>query len=156
MKKNRNLRDGENAFIWLMLALSLFVFITAYKISGFSSISSPGTFPMASAAVMMITCIILLVNNRQAFKPEATDLKEALKRTARDIFFPKFLIYTVIITLYMLAIQQIHFLPSSLVFLLISIVYLKGATPLKAVVISVGTLGGIYVVFHYLFRVVLP
>jgi putative tricarboxylic transport membrane protein len=156
MRNDRKLRNGENAFIWLMLAFSLFVLIMAYNISGFSSISSPGTFPMAVAAVMVVSTLILLINNRRARKPEAAGLKEELGRAAKDVFFPVFLIYTAIIIGYMIAIQPLHFLPSSLAFLLVSIIFLKGASPLKAILISVGTLGGIYLIFHYLFRVVLP
>ena len=156
MKKKRTIRDGENLFTWLILVFSLFVLFSAYKISGFSSISSPGTFPMASSAIMVLTSIILLIGNRDAAKPESPDFITEIRRAAKDVFNPAFLIYTALIIAYMVALEPFHFLSSSLVFLLISIIFLKGARPLKAVFISVGTLGGIYVVFHCLFRVVLP
>jgi putative tricarboxylic transport membrane protein len=156
MEKKRKLQDGEGIFTWLLLFFSLFVLITAYTISGFSSISSPGTFPMFSGSVMVVTIIFLLVNNRKAEKPEADSIKEELRRAGTNVFTPVFLIYTAIIFIYMVVIQPLHFIPSSFAFLLISIIYLKGSTPLKATIISVITLAGIYFLFHFLFRVVLP
>ena len=111
---------------------------------------------MASAATMVITTIIMLIGNRNAQKPEAGDLAKELRMAAKDVFNPVFLIYTAIIIGYMIVIEPLHFLPSSLAFLLVSIIFLKGASPLKAVFISIGTLGGIYLIFHCLFKVVLP
>jgi hypothetical protein len=35
-------------------------------------------------------------------------------------------------------------------------IYLKGGTVLKSIIISVATLGFIYIMFQYFFRVVLP
>lgn len=156
MKKTRKLQDGEGVFTWFLLLISLFVLITAYTISGFSSISSPGTFPMVSGSVMVLTIIILLVGNRKAEKPEVETVKEELRRAGANIFTPVFLIYTVVIIAYMVLIQPLHFLPSSFAFLLISMIYLKGSTPLKSAVISVVTLAVVYFLFHFLFRVVLP
>lgn len=156
MKKNRKLRDGENAFTWLLLSFSLAVLIMACCISGFASISSPGMFPMAAAAVMVISTVILLIGNRKAEKPVAKDLKEELRRAAKEVFSSVFLIYTAIVIGYMIIIQPLHFLPSSFGFLLVSMIYLKGSTAVKSLIISIATLGGIYFVFHYLFRVVLP
>lgn len=156
MKERRTLHLGETAFTWLMLAFSLFVLVQAYRISGFSSVSSPGMFPMLAAAAMVISLVLLLLDNRQAKKPDAHDLKDELWRAAQNIFLPEILIYSGIIVLYMILIEPLHFLPSSFLFLAGSMMYLKGSTPVKALFISVGTLGGIYLIFRTLFRVILP
>jgi len=76
MKEIRKLRAGENLFAWLMMALSLFVLIQAYLISGFSSISSAGMFPMVAAAIMVVAMALILVNNRKLAKPDADGLKD--------------------------------------------------------------------------------
>lgn len=156
MKKIKKLRDGENVFTCLLMAFCLFVLIMAYRISGFSSISSPGTFPMVSATVMVVTLLFLLIGNRKAQKPVAKNLKEEISRAARNVFSPVFLLYTAIILVYMIALEPLHFLPCSLAFLLVSIILLKGSRPVKALFISVGTIVGIYLIFQTLFRVVLP
>ncbi|MEX1329355.1 MAG: tripartite tricarboxylate transporter TctB family protein [Desulfobacterales bacterium] len=156
MKETRKLRAGENAFAWLMMALSLFVLIQAYLISGFSSISSAGTFPMVAAAIMVVAMALTLLNNRKLAKPDADGLKDELRRTAKQVLPKVFLVYTGIIIGYMLLIQPLHFLPSSFAFLLVSMIYLKGSTVIKSLIISTLTLACIYIVFQYFFRVVLP
>ena len=156
MREKRKLHAAENVFTLLMLIFSVIVLVLAYQISGFSSISSPGMFPMLAAVVMVISLIFLLLDNRKAEKPNINGLKEELHKAAKDIFNPVFLVYTGIIIIYMFIMEPLHFLPSSFVFLLGSMIYLKGSTPLKSLFISLGTLGGIYLIFHYLFRVVLP
>ena len=156
MKETHKLHAGENLFSWALLAFSIFVLILAYRISGFSSISSPGMFPMVAASVMVISIAMVLLGNRKAEKPHTGGLKTELRLAATEIFTPQFLIYTAIIIVYMLIIQPLHFLPSSFAFLLTSMIYLKGSTPVKSLLISAATLGGIYLIFHYLFLVVLP
>lgn len=156
MKTTRKLQAGENLFTWMLLLLSLFGLVCAYLISGFKSVSSPGTFPMIATAVMVVSIVMVMLDNRKAQKPAAESLKAELRRAATEIFPPVFLVYTGIVIAYMLIMQPLHFLPSSFAFLLVSMIYLKGSPPLKAVLISACTLGGIYLIFHFLFRVVLP
>jgi putative tricarboxylic transport membrane protein len=156
MNKSRKLRAGENFFAWLLLIFSLFVFFQAFGISGFSSISSPGTFPMGAAVVMILSMAIILLNNRRREKPEAESFKEEIRLAAANVLPRIFLLYTAIIIAYMFLIEPLRFLPSSFAFLLVSMIYLKGSRPLKALLIATGTMAGIYVVFQYVFRVVLP
>ena len=156
MKEIRKLRAGENLFAWLMMALSLFVLIQAYLISGFSSISSAGTFPMVAAAIMVVAMALILLNNRKLAKPDADGLKDELRQAAKQVLPKVFLVYTGIIIGYMILIRPLHFLPSSFAFLLVSMIYLKGSTVIKSLIISILTLACIYIVFQYFFRVVLP
>lgn len=156
MKNKRKLEAGETAFTWMMLMFSIFVLIMAYRISGLSSVSSPGAFPMLAAVIMVGSIVVLLLDNRKATKPDSDGVVEELRMAAQDIFHPVFLIYTAIIILYMILLQPLHFIPSSFCFLLGSIILLKGSTPVKSLLITVVLLASIYVIFHYLFRVVLP
>jgi putative tricarboxylic transport membrane protein len=156
MNKKHKRVAGELYFAGFLLAFSIFVLVCAYRISGFSSVSSPGTFPMIAAAVMVITITIVLFQNRRSEAPDVGSNWEELKQAAKTIFFPTFLIYTAIIILYMILLQPLHFMPASFLFLLVSIIYLKGAPPLTALFITGVTLAGIYLIFHYLFLVVLP
>ncbi|RJQ50569.1 MAG: tripartite tricarboxylate transporter TctB family protein [Desulfobacteraceae bacterium] len=156
MKNQKTLQHGERFFAWVLLALSLLVLLLSYRISGFKSVSSPGAFPMAAAAVMAAAMVSIVIGNRKVKKPTSEGLKEELRLAARDIFFPTFLIYTGIIVAYMVLIEPLQFVPGSFAFLAVSMVYLKGSSPLKSVIISAGTMALIYLIFSYLFRVVLP
>ena len=156
MKKERKLRAGENVFGWLMMALSLFVLVQAFLISGFSSISSAGTFPMLASAVMVIAVVSMLLDNRKLKKPDTGGFKNELQQASKQVFPKVFLVYTIIVIGYIILIKPLHFLPSSFVFLLLSMIYLKGSSALKSLLISTVTLGCIYIMFQYFFRVVLP
>ena len=156
MKDDRQLRAGENAFSWLLLLLSLFVLVQAYLISGFSSLSSAGTFPMGASAVMVIAMIFILLNNRKLKRIVTGGLNNELSQAVALVLPNIFLIYSIIVIVYMILIEPLHFLPSSFAFLLVSMIYLKGGTALKSLLISTATLGFIYVIFQFFFRVVLP
>ena len=156
MSDNRKLRAGENFFAWMMLALSGFILVQAYMISGFSGIDSAGTFPMGAAAIMVVSMVMVLLKNRNLEKPEADGFKAELHVAAQEVLPKVFLVYAGIIIGYMVLIKPLHFLPSSFAFLLISMIYLKGSNILKSSIISTVMLASIYIIFQYFFRVVLP
>jgi putative tricarboxylic transport membrane protein len=154
--KTRRLRPGENLFCVLMLLLSLSILLLAYRISGFASLSSPGAFPMAAGLVMVISMGLVLLGHRRLDKPSVSGFKEEVQVAARRVLPLKFLIYAGIILAYMLLLQPLHFLPSSFLFLVVSMMALRGSGLVKSLLISAGTLAVIYLIFQFLFRVVLP
>ena len=54
-------RPGELAFAVALLAFSLWLFAEAYKISGFSGLSTPGVFPMLASGLMIASSLAILV-----------------------------------------------------------------------------------------------
>ena len=54
-------RPGELVFNAVLLIFSLFMFWHAYRIAGFSSLSSAGAFPMAMSALMAVTSSTVLL-----------------------------------------------------------------------------------------------
>ncbi len=58
----RHRMPGETVFVSALLMLSLFLFWTAFKISGFKSLSSAGAYPMAATATMVVCAIIILLD----------------------------------------------------------------------------------------------
>jgi len=138
------------------MALGLFVLVQAFLISGFSSISSAGTFPMLASAVMVVAAASMLLNNRKLKKPDTDSFKNELRQAAKQALPKVFLVYMIIVIGYIILIKPLHFLPSSFVFLLLSMIFLKGSSALKSLLISTVTLGCIYIMFQYFFRVVLP
>lgn len=111
---------------------------------------------MGASAVMVIAMASTLIKNRKLKKADADGFKGELLLATKQVLPKVFLVYTLLVIGYVIFIQPLHFLPSSFVFLLISMIYLKGSTAFKSVIISIITLGCIYFMFQYLFRVVLP
>lgn len=156
MEECKRLKVGERLFIWILTAFSLFVLIAAYRISGFSSKSAPGTYPMATAAIMVVSLVFIHLGNRKKLKPEVKNLREELKQAIQKVLPRALVVFTGLIIGYMVTIQSLGFVISSYLFLLLSMIYLKGSTLLKSFLISGFTLAVIYVVFQYIFTVVLP
>jgi len=150
------LRHGEKLFNWLLLAFSGFVLVMAYRIAGFSSVASAGAFPMGVAAILVIAMVAVLLGTRKCEKAEAAGLVDELRQALRAIFPPQILVYIVLIGGYAFAIERLHFLPASSLFLLVSIIYLKGTSVLRSILVTAGTVAFIYVVFLYVFKVVVP
>ena len=90
MKTTRKLRPGENTFVYLLLVLSLFILVMAYRISGFKAISSPGAFPMAAGLVMVISAGLVLLGHRKLEKPDAVSYADEMRRAAKTIFPKEF------------------------------------------------------------------
>ena len=154
-EKVKKLRAGELYFDYFVLAFSIFLLIVAYQISGFS-ISGPGTFPMASTVVMVFSMLFVIIGNRKAEREVKDGFFSECRQAIREVFTPTFFIYTIIAIAYVVLIQPLHFLPASFLFLIISMIFLKGSSPINAVLISTGTLTFIYVIFLYFFKVLLP
>ena len=148
---------GEKGFSILILLLSLFILIQAYFISGFSSITSPGVFPMVTGTVMVISSSIIVIKNVALKMVTRESLSQKIHYVFRTVFPKQIIVFSGIIILYMILLVPLHFLVSSFLFLIVSMVYFlglkfaKSAIPLSAIVLFV-----IYVIFHYIFRIVLP
>ena len=157
MKEARRLKPGEKAFGYLMLALSLFLFYHAYEISGFSSISSAGGWPMFAAFVMIVCSVIVILRNLRQEPVEIDSRLHELRRFVREIFPPHPLVaYVFIIVAYMLAIEPLGFNISSFLFLLFSFLYLYRRGFWLTLALSLGAVVIIYVTFELVFRVILP
>lgn len=153
--KATKLRAAEFHFNLIILCLSIIVLILAYDISGLQ-LCAPGSFPLASSAVMVLAMIAVLWGDRNKERDNKEGIRSEIRQAIKEVFTKDFMIYTLIAIAYVWAIEPLHFLPSSFVFITLSIIYLKGSSPLKALLISSATLACIYVVFLYFFKVLLP
>lgn len=149
------LRAGELYFDLAVLVASLIILILAYRISGLA-LSAAGTFPMASSAVMVASMLMILWNNQKKDRVNQDGFVSELRQTIQQVFTKDLMVFTCLTTFYIAAIEPLHFLPSSFVFIMLSIIYLKGSTLGRATLISAATLAFIYIVFLYFFKVLLP
>jgi len=146
-------RPGERIFIWLLLAFGIFVLITALMIPNLVNLSSSGVFPVFIASILILTMVHVLWQNRKRYA--AVRLREECRQVPAFVLPVTVIGYAFILLLYILTTAPLHFLPSSFAFLVISFIFLKGASPLRSVIIGVGTLAVIYVLFQTIFKVIL-
>ena len=149
-KSDRPRKPGELTFALLLFLVSLTISYFAFNISGLSSMSSTGSIPMLAALFLLFSSLTTLI--KTSLMPRS---ENPLAFT--DLITPKLLIFFVSITLaYILIINQLGFLVSSILFLFFSILALYRQGPLLAILISVNALAVIYVIFRVIFKVILP
>lgn len=142
-------KPGETVFGFLMLAFSLFLLWQAYEIAGFSALSSPGAFPMAAAAIMVVTSIIICIQNLKLSTPSES-------RFFKDVLPPVVITMIVLVAIFSAVIDSVGFILTAFVFLVISIKYLYRHSWPRTIYLTVIILATVYVLFRLIFEVVLP
>lgn len=140
---------GELPFTIALVAASLFLVWKAYGIAGFSALSSPGAFPMAVAAVMLISALVIL----------AGMLRNTVRDGARfwsDLMPPCVVVLIAMLAAYALLLRPLGFLPTSLLFLTAAIWFLRGGGLGYSLAVSLGSLVLVYIVFRLVFSVLMP
>jgi putative tricarboxylic transport membrane protein len=152
MTERAKQRPGERIFLWLLLALSVCILLLALQIPR-EHLSASGAFPTLIACILVGAVIRILWRNRARYA--ALSFREELANVGRFALPLTVIGYALILLLYILTTAPLGFLPSSFGFLVVSFLFLRSATPLRALVIAAGTLGGIYLLFQTIFRVIL-
>lgn len=142
-------RPGEAVFTLLMLAGSVALLWNAYGISGFEALSAPGTVPMATTLVMTVAAAII------AFRTVR------LPRISGETFLVQILPVVIIVMVallvgYALLLKPLGFLPTSALFMIVSIKFLWRRGWGGTLLVSLGALLGIYIVFRLIFTVLMP
>jgi len=145
--EHRRKRRGEDLFGLIMVVVSVGIFWQAYAISGFSALSSPGAFPMAAAAAMVIGALVVAYGN----------LRNTAPRDDAPILPVTIAIFTGLVIAYALLLSPLGFLPASFLFLFagMRLLYPRGGW-LRSGIIAIGSLVAIYVIFRLVFQVILP
>ena len=146
-------RPGERIFIWLLLALGIFALITALMIPNLENLSSSGVFPIFVGSTLILTMVYVL---RQSRKRYATaTLRDECRQLPAFVLPITVVGYAGILLLYILITAPLHFIPSSFIFLVISFIFLRAASPVRSVLLAAGSLAGIYILFQTIFKVIL-
>lgn len=142
-------KPGESSFCFLLVMGSLYLFWQAYKISGFSELSSPGAFPLAASATMVLASCIVFINTLK--RPAAEGV-----RFAYHCFPPIVATIMTLILIYSVVLESLGFILSSFAFLFITIQFLYRRSVLTTLSITLLALIVVYIVFRLVFQVVLP
>lgn len=153
MLEQRTRRPGELVFSLILLVFSLLACWQAWRISGLSSLSSAGVFPMIATFTMAISGLFIAAGTARA-RPDA--VRGAWQRFAAEIMPWRLVVFTLLIIGYMLALEPVGFLLSSFGFLFLGMSFLYRKGVLANLAVSAGSLAVIYFIFRHVFSVVLP
>jgi putative tricarboxylic transport membrane protein len=156
MQSHRRRLPGELIFCLALIVFGLFILWQAYRISGFDSISSAGSFPMVAALVMVISAVVALAKTARMPRSEGEPGESLPRQFARRLVPGVLVAFTLAIAAYMVLLDPLGFLVSSYLFLVVSMRLLGSARWVRNLVVSAVALALIYVVFQTVFSVVLP
>ena len=147
---------GELVFTVALVAGSAFLLWTAYGISGFSSLTSAGAFPMVAAALMLVCGLVTIVHTLRTPPADGPAGEAPFARFVRQLTPPVLVAFTVAIAAYMLLLERLGFVLASYLFLVGSMFLLGSRRVLLNLFVSAASLAAIYVIFQTMFAVVLP
>jgi hypothetical protein len=152
MEENTERKPGERFLMWFLLALSLFVLVAAWQMPH-STYNASGSFPLFIGAVMFLSILRILWKERKVFA--SWKGAEEIAQTKTFAFPWQVVTYAIVLILYILLLYPLHFWVGSYLFLVGSFLLLKGAKPLRALIIGAVMLAVIWFLFQYIFRIVL-
>lgn len=142
-------KPGELAFAGFLAGASLLLLWSAYGISGFESLSAPGAIPLATTATMVVTSIVIL--------KRAIATKAGLDGSFFGTVFPvRIALIVGMLLAYAVALRPLGFLPTSALFLVLTIKYLSNRSWAFSISIGLVSLICIYLVFRIVFTVLMP
>lgn len=156
MNASRPRVPGELVFALAMLVFGLTALWQAWRISGFSSWSSPGVMPMIAAAVMSASALVFVRNTLRMKKPEISPDSTSARQFVHQVLPLPVVLFTVLIVVYMFTLEPLGFIVSSFAFLAASMFALGSRRIVFTIVVSALSLAAIYLVFQTAFSVVLP
>ena len=146
---------GELTFMGLIVLFSAFMLWTAYGISRFDSISSPGVFPMVCALAMLITGGMNLIKTARA-RLVLEEGETWLQQLVHKILPLQLVLFALLILAYMLLLEVLGFLVASYSFLVLAMSLLGSRRIGLNMLVSLVVLAAIFAVFRTAFSVVLP
>lgn len=142
-------RPGELVFTILLMIGSGALLWNAYGIAGFEALSSPGAIPMATAAVMLLSSIIILVKTAR--------LKLVTNETmSKDILPWLVIVMFVLLVAFGIALKPLGFIPTAAIFLILSMKLMARRSWPVTLLIALGSLVVIWLIFRIVFTVLLP
>lgn len=150
----RRKKPGEGTFGVLLLLLALFLLWQAYGISGLEGLSTPGAFPLAAAAAMVVSALVVVVGDLR--RPSEDQPGERGRVFLETITPTVIMIFAGFVIGYAALLDRLGFLPASLLFLFAGIQFLHRRSVGYSFAVALGSLIVIYAVFRLVFQVVLP
>lgn len=147
---------GELTFALAMLLLALTVLWLSYRISGFSSWSSAGSVPLGTSFAMGVSAIVFIFGTLKKTPVHATPGNPAARQFFEKILPLRHILFTVVIVLYMVALEPLGFLLASFLYLTLSSLVLGERRYVRMTAVNLLTLAAVYLVFQTAFSVVLP
>ncbi len=144
---------GEFKMMAVMFVISLALFVDSLRSDGIfqGHSAGPGSIPQLVSGALVLMIIGLAIQFFRKHYQEGTfgDL-------LHHLFDKEVIILLVMLVLYALVVETIHFVPATFLFMVGTMYLLEPDKVVLKLIVSAGTLGLLYLIFSTLFQVVLP
>jgi putative tricarboxylic transport membrane protein len=147
------IRHGEYKVAAILLVISIALFIDSLRSEGIfqGRSAGPGSIPQLASGVLVLMLLGVVVQHVRSGYKEGT-----FADFARHVLDKDVVILLLTLTIYGFIVETIHFLPATFLFLVATMYLLERKKLVQKVLVSTGTLAGLYLIFTTVFRVVLP
>lgn len=144
---------GELKLLALLMIMGVAWLVDSLNVEGvFQGVSNgPG-----SLAQMVALALVLMIAGRFVMLIKSGHQDGGWEDIKKYLFDKQVVILIVMILLYGLLVETLHFVPTSILFLSITMYLLERTNPLKKCLISCTFVGVLYLIFSTAFQVVLP
>ncbi|MDA8226322.1 MAG: tripartite tricarboxylate transporter TctB family protein [Desulfitobacterium hafniense] len=144
---------GELKMCALLLVISGALFVDSLKVDGiFQGVSNgPGSIPQLVSGLLVLMVISVAVSLLVKGYKEGS-----FKELAHYLFNKEVLILLAAIILYGWLVEILHFIPTTILFLILTMYVFDRKQFVKKLIISVGTVAVLVLIFKTLFQVILP
>ena len=142
-------RPGELGFAIFLTLTSLVLLYNAYGISGFKALSSPGSVPMATTLVMVVSSFIIALRTSRLSKV-------AHETLSKDILPVMVILFIGFLVIFGLLLKPLGFVLTAALFLIVAIKVLARKGWGYTLTVALGSLVVIWIVFRVVFTVLLP
>lgn len=151
--KAKPMPPGELKMLALLFVIGAALFADALRSPGFfQGVSAgPGSMPQLVSGALILMVLGLVVSAlRKGYK------EGSLSDLVHYLFDKEVIILLITVGVYGLVIELVGFIPSTIVFLVVTMYLLDRKQLIRKIIISAGTLAVLYLIFSTLFQVVLP
>ena len=142
-------RPGELGFAIFLTLASLFLLYSAYGISGFKALSSPGSVPMATTLVMAVSALIVALRTARLSRV-------AHETLSKDILPVMVILFIGFLIIFGLLLKPLGFVLTAALFLIVAIKVLARKGWGYTLFVALGSLVVVWIVFRVVFTVLLP
>lgn len=146
-------KTGELYFLMILFLLFSVFFIDALKYEGVieGRINGSGIVPQFISVVVLIMILMLFIKTLKN-----NDKKIKIAEILKFLFCREVIIIIMMIILYAVLIEKLHFVPTTMFFLFFTMLFLDKTRIGNKFVVSTCTIASIFVIFRYIFNIILP
>lgn len=155
----KNIKNNDGMIGLFILLIGIYLLIESIKLFKIGNYyDSPGLLPAIISSIMILSSVSLIWKGIEVKKTETSQSFSSDSANSKSVSFFNFriIVIIIIITLYIITLDRLGFLFSSIIFLFILMYYLKSESLLTIIILSTTVPILIQYIFKNIFHQIIP